>query len=270
MPLCWSFALSARTANVYKFRRAYDALHDLTSPGCKYNAVAHFATLNAIALFVIGYCIRRILLAPEGLCLKAGGLTVFLSFLFANCVEYYEHRYIMHDLENPHGDHSAVHHRYFTASSMFLKSFQDVHTILFRVSIVFQGFFFVLPLFGALLNAVAFPLAGYYFLATCASYYLQYEWLHLMYHSTPDSLLGSLPFVGLLRTQHRTHHYQPLMRVTSFNITYPLVDLVMGTYYRGPPVFDSKLDLTIPPKIVLPDEPQAPFNARPVKFTESG
>ena len=146
---------------------------------------------------------------------------------------------------------------------------QDAHTILFRVGVVFRGFFFVLPAVGALLNLVAFPLAGYYFLATCASYYLQYEWLHLMYHSTPDSFLGSLPFVGTLRSQHRTHHHQPLMRNTSFNITYPIADIIMGTFYRGPPVFDAKNDLTMPPKIVLPADANAPFNARPVEFTES-
>ena len=106
-----------------KFRRAYDTLHDLSNPRCAYSAVAHFCTLNAMALFVIGYCIRRIALADEP-CLRAGALTALLSFLFANCVEYYEHRYVMHDLEHPAGDHSSVHHRYFTASSMFLKSFQ--------------------------------------------------------------------------------------------------------------------------------------------------
>ena len=43
--------------------------------------------------------------------------------------------------------------------------------------------------------------------------------LHLIYHTPPDSFLGRLPLVHVLRTHHRVHHHQPLMRSHNFNIT---------------------------------------------------
>jgi len=238
----------ARSANVAKFRAAYDDKHALqsTAPG-GYSAVRHFATLNAMAGFVMLYCAWRIISAPEPHWL-AGGLVSTLSFLVANLGEYALHRFDMHHPDSK-SDHSPVHHRYFTAGSMFLKSFQDCHTILFRVSFIFKALFFVLPCLGAVLNALLFPTCGYFFLLVTSSYYLQYEWLHLSYHAPADSLLGSLPGMALLRRHHRIHHHQPFMRQWNFNITYPFMDLLFGTYYRGPLVYDPALDHVAPPPL---------------------
>jgi hypothetical protein len=194
---------------VQKFRRDYDEKNDLHS-NKTYDGTLHFAQLNAMALFVMLYCVWNICQAVDPI--WRGGLIIcFCTFLFANSVEYCKHRFDMHHPESE-SDHSPVHHRYFTATSMFLKSSQDLHTILFRVPFVFKGLFFVLPLIGWIISLLTFGTAGYYFLFTSASYYLQYEWLHLIYHASPDSFLGRLPFVGLLRRHHRVHHHQPLMR----------------------------------------------------------
>lgn len=141
-----------------------------------YSGAVHFAVLNAMALFVLLYCAWRIGTAPTlAADWRGGAWTCALSFVFGNLVEYWLHRFDMHHPDS-RSDHSPVHHRYFTAGSMFIKHFQDAYTILFSVGFIFRALFFVLPAIGALLNAALFPTCGYFFVATVASYYLQYEW----------------------------------------------------------------------------------------------
>ena len=168
---------AARSANVAKFRRTYDSLHLLSSRApFAYNAAVHFAVLNAMALFVVFYCTWRVLTAPTLASDWRGGVcTCVLSFCAGNLLEYVLHRFDMHD-PSSQSDHAPVHHRYLTAGSMFMKDFQDCYVILFSTAFIFRALFFVLPLVGALLNAVIFPTCGYFFLATVACYYLQYEW----------------------------------------------------------------------------------------------
>jgi hypothetical protein len=222
MPFASSSLGGARSANVHKFRQAYDEKFALSSGARElklgtYNAVVHFVALNTIAACVIAFAVWKICTAPEAHW-RAGALTCVLSFIFSNFAEYYLHRFDMHHPESK-SDHSPVHHRYFTANSMFLKSFQDCYTILFSTAFIWKGFTIYLPCIGMAMNALFFPTCGYFFLATGASYYLQYEWLHLTYHASPDSILGRLPFVALLRHHHRVHHHQPFMRSWNFNIS---------------------------------------------------
>ena len=73
-------------------------------------------------------------------------------------------------------------------------------------------------------------------------YVVSYEWLHLSYHLPPESFIGRLWLVRVLKKHHATHHDPQLMQKWNFNVTIPLWDLVRGTIYRAPkePVGERK------------------------------
>lgn len=149
----------------------------------------------------------------------------------AHChAQYYVHRYALH---NPlaHTRHSHVHHRFFTRDVMALDRLDDASVILFPALAPF-AFGLLIPL----LSAPVWLLAGLDAAASCASvlaaYYLTYEWLHLAYHSPPNSMLARLPGVAWLRRHHLVHHAQPLMQRFNFNVTFPIADWICGTLYN--------------------------------------
>ena len=74
--------------------------------------------------------------------------------------------------------------------------------------------------------------AALLFIATVFSYYLNYEWLHFAYHLPETHFVAKLPFISTLRKLHHTHHDTQLMTKYNFNITYPIFDVIFGTYYK--------------------------------------
>ena len=175
-------------------------------------------------------------------------LMVSLAFALANYFEYYAHRYKLH---NPlvHTRHSHTHHRFFTDKVMEFDQLDDAHAILFPRGAppIMMGI--ALPVLALLPTLVGGWKAGATFAFTLALYYgmgthgnqrictrgmsahptcvcsfcvllipwlpplcpVTYEWMHLSYHSPPDSWLGSLPGVAYLRHHHQVHHSQALM-----------------------------------------------------------
>lgn len=222
-----SLPLSDLPSYVAKFRTAYDP----TIPTW-YSGILHFSLLNIMVGFVMLHSFYTIF----GANYHAVGIyhlttMLLLTFVFANYLEYLAHRYVLHD---PHdkNHHGAVHHRYFTHNAMFMQEDNNVWQTLFSVRIVFFMFYIIMPTLSLLLELIFPTNTGYYFLAFGASYYLQYEWLHLIYHSPPGTILGDLPFIDILRKHHQVHHNQTLMREYNFNITYPIFDLILGTWFN--------------------------------------
>ncbi len=82
--------------------------------------------------------------------------------------------------------------------------------------------------------------AGIFFLAA-ALYFVTYEALHALYH-LPDPTLRRMGLGGRgfdrMRVHHRHHHRLDRMAHVNFNVTFPLVDWVMGTKEKetAPPV----------------------------------
>jgi sterol desaturase/sphingolipid hydroxylase (fatty acid hydroxylase superfamily) len=64
------------------------------------------------------------------------------------------------------------------------------------------------------------------------SYFLTYEALHFAYHLHPESWVGRLPLMDVLRRHHTRHHDPKLMGLYNFNITFPICDRVFGTSWR--------------------------------------
>jgi len=69
------------------------------------------------------------------------------------------------------------------------------------------------------------------FLVTTIIYYFLYEWMHFIQH-LPDSMkIIQIPILCKLRQFHSIHHNLLLMDKYNFNITFPLWDFIMGTFY---------------------------------------
>jgi hypothetical protein len=165
-------------------------------------------------------------------------LTVPLTFLYANWVEYVGHRGPMHrrgrsaiarDIFQRHG---VDHHRFFTDEAMSMDSLRDAKIVLFPP--ILFGVFFGLgatPPAALLWWLVSRNVAGL-FVATATLYFLCYEWLHFSYHLGEGSLVGRLPGLEALRRHHQRHHDPTLAPKANFNITFPICDWLYGTRAR--------------------------------------
>jgi len=214
-------------ASVAEFRARYRR----EKIGAHYSGAAHFlfttfASLAAIAFAAWG--VHR----PSAL----EWLTVPLTFLFANWGEYTRHRREMHRPVRGFGliykRHTLEHHHFFTHQAMSYEGARDFKMVLFPpILIVFFFGLFAVPV-GALLWLVATPNVARLFVATVVAYYLTYEWLHFAYHLSPDTFVGRLAIVRVLRRHHMTHHDLALMGKHNFNITFPICDWLYGTTLR--------------------------------------
>lgn len=211
---------------------AYRAEYRKTLIGPRYNGALHIgvstsATLSAIVISA------AMLDAPSAL----EWLTVPIAFLVANFAEYMGHRYPMHHampgLKKMCVRHAGQHHRFYTHRHMAADGERDWHIVLFPF--VIMAFFLggiATPL-ALLMFAIATPNVGWLFVATAAGYCLFYEWMHLAYHQPTDSFIGRRSLVQKLRLLHLVHHDPGQMTKHNFNITFPVFDIVFGTYLSG-------------------------------------
>jgi hypothetical protein len=128
--------------------------------------------------------------------------------------------------------HTLQHHHFFTHEAMAYESSRDFKMVLFPPVMLFFFLGVVAAPAGALLFALVSPNAGWLYVLVAMSYFLTYEWLHFAYHLDERSRLGGSPLIRALRRHHQAHHDLALMGNWNFNITFPISDLVFGTYYR--------------------------------------
>lgn len=199
--------------------------------GRSYSGMAHLCFTTFACLAAIAFCLSR---------LQAAGpwewLAVPVTFVIANLIEYAGHRGPMHHKRRGLGlifkRHTGHHHAFFSSDHMALEDRRDYKAVLFP-PILLLFFFggFALPI-GALLALTTTSNIAWLFAATSVAYFLNYEWLHLAYHSRENSRVSRLPGIARLRRLHQTHHDPSLMLKYNFNITYPIADRLFGTYYR--------------------------------------
>jgi hypothetical protein len=198
----------------------------------RYSGNAHFAFTSIVSLSIISYALITLRAVRP-----VEWLVIPLTFLFANFVEYRAHKGVMHHRRRGFGlvfdRHTPAHHGFYTHEAMASESPRDYYMVLFPpVLIVFFFGLFALPL-GLLLAWLSDGNIARLFVATAVGYYLSYEWLHFSYHLPPQSFIGRLHLVRVLRAHHTAHHDRSLMQKHNFNITFPICDALFGTTYRG-------------------------------------
>ena len=211
--------------------------------------VAEFSRENHL----LGFSLRSHLLKTAVVCILllagslylAGGagllewLLFFLFLLVANFVEWGMHRYGMHrPLSFPPGarilymNHTLIHHRAFLHNTMPLRNTNELGLVLMPWYTMLMVLALGLPVafLGWLLGGPA-VFGIFYVMATC--YYLAYEVLHALYHTTDETQrrlrLKDNRLFQFLRAHHAHHHRLDRMSRVNFNVTFPLADTVMGT-----------------------------------------
>ena len=164
-------------------------------------------------------------------------LTIPLSLVYANLVEYLGHRHPMHrpwrGLGLVYRRHAGQHHRFFNDQAMPIDRLQDLRAVLFPPLLVLFFFgVFAAPAW-SLLAYFASANVAWLFVACGIAYFLNYEVLHLAYHLPDTQWLARLSLVRKLRGLHTLHHDPRRMASSNFNITYPLGDVLFGTLRRA-------------------------------------
>merc|ERR1711957_67717 len=171
-----------------------------------------------------------------------------ICLLYANFVEYIMHRYVAHvikwtsdPLKTFRKYHAIVHHSFFCDDEWTIDSTKDIFFVLF------PGWIYILwavmgmtPIF--MLNFILGSTEGFassdtvrnaWLLASSTGSFvlLQYEFLHSFNHRALPGFIQTAmeawPIFQRVQAHHRLHH---LIGKCNFCITWPLSDIVFGTY----------------------------------------
>jgi hypothetical protein len=214
---------------VASFREDYRARHI----GPRYSGVGHLlftslGSLSVIALAVAG------LRSPRPLEL----LTVPVTFLFANFVEYRGHQGPMHRRRRGLGllfeRHTRQHHRYFTQDAMSYEGTRDFKMVLFPPVMLLFFLGAVAAPVGTALFWLASRNVALLYVATAMGYFLAYEWLHFCHHLPEGTALARVGVLRRLRAHHQAHHDPARMNDWNFNISFPICDRLLGTCWIAP------------------------------------
>jgi hypothetical protein len=121
-----------------------------------------------------------------------------------------------------------MHHQFFTEQEM---RFADHHD--WRVTF-FPPFALVVFTFMSIPPAIVAgwlisPNVGWLLISTTTSMYLIYEFMHLCCHVDENWFVRHMPFVNTIRRHHTAHHNQSIMMERNMNLTFPIMDCLMGT-----------------------------------------
>lgn len=200
--------------------------------GPGYSGWAHFACTSLVSLALIVLAATRLEDVQP-----LEWLTVPAAFVFANFAEYLVHRGPMHHpmpgLGALYERHSRQHHRFFTHDAMGADTPRDFKLVLFPWWVMLLFFGAIAAPTAALLFWLISANVGLLFAIVGVSYYLIYEWLHFCYHQPAHVWTGRIVLMPTLRRGHTLHHDHTMMRECNFNVTFPIADLVLGTFRRG-------------------------------------
>ena len=159
-------------------------------------------------------------------------LVVPAVFVLANGFEWRAHRDVLHRIKKPFGvlyrKHTPEHHVVYIEEDMAIRDWRELRLVLIPAAGVL-GIVILLAPMAALVGFLLTPNTGWLMLLTGGLYMVGYELTHLSYHLPPQSFVGRLALVRVLRRHHGRHHDPRLMQRWNFNVTIPLFDWLHGT-----------------------------------------
>lgn len=216
------------------------AKHDVDAFRARYRAGIHpwyNAWLHGGFVFAAGLAVIVLLLRQAGDIQPLEWLALPLALVFFSWGEYTVHRELGHRKHKLgalfYKRHTGDHHSFFVEDRMRYETAQDWRVIFFPAwLIVVYTLILALPAFYMLslwnVNVAAL------FAATLVAGYLMYEFFHACEHLPPEHFLARLPWIRQMRLHHARHHRRELMQTHNFNLVFPLVDWVKGTWHKEP------------------------------------
>lgn len=159
-------------------------------------------------------------------------LAIPITFLLSNLFEWWAHKNLLHRRIKPFQElydrHTPEHHMVFGYDDMAVRDWKELRLVLIPAFGV-AGIVVMMAPIAFALSRLFNPNVGWLFLITSALYVVGYELSHLSYHLPPESFIGRLGLVRVLREQHRRHHHPRLMQKWNFNVTIPIGDFLHRT-----------------------------------------
>jgi len=213
-------------AEILRAREAGRArLHAQIRPG--YSPWLHLGATLSVGMAALALAIAKVH-RPSLLEL----LTIPITFLVANASEWRAHKDLLHHRVRPFQElydrHTPEHHMVFGYDDMAIRDFKELKLVLIPAIGVIGIVALTVP-FALITGKLLGANCGWLMLMTSALYVVGYEVSHLSYHLPPESFIGRLWLVRVLREQHRRHHHPRLMQHWNFNVTFPIFDFVHRT-----------------------------------------
>ena len=159
-------------------------------------------------------------------------LMIPVSFVLANFVEYFIHRWPMHR-KYPGAEVMLrlhmVHHNYFYEDTYQINGFRDYAMIVFPPIVLNILAFGLAPLIAAGILWFFGKNAALLFYASVLGYYLLMQLIHVLCHLDQRNKVVSFPGIRYLWNHHNIHHTKRCMTKVNFNFIVPLADIVVGT-----------------------------------------
>lgn len=163
-------------------------------------------------------------------------LLVPAALLFTNVGEYIAHRELGHKKRQWatlfYSRHTGDHHTFFTHEDYLIDNSRDLRVVLFPAFLLVAVTLLVAAPLGWLVGQLLTGDAGWLFAGSLLLGYLLYEFVHLCDHLPASNPLTRWPVIRQLREHHRLHHDPDIARQKNFNVTLPITDWIMGTWYR--------------------------------------
>jgi hypothetical protein len=202
-----------------------------------YSPWAHLASTTGIGLIVlaVGVFYVRGVKPLEWLVIPG-------VFLLANIFEWRAHKHVLHRRRWPvqviYDRHTPIHHMVYTEHDMAMRDPRELRLVLIPAAGVLGVVVTLVPV-AAAVGWLLTPNAGWLMLISGGLYMVTYELTHMSYHLRPESFIGRLWLIRVLRRHHARHHDPRLMQKWNFNVTVPLFDFILGTI--APPSLEGDL-----------------------------
>lgn len=164
-------------------------------------------------------------------------LVIPIMLIVGNLAVYLIHRYPLHRKykgvkDMTYGQHTLIHHRFYTSDHYQVAPDEESHSFFFPpivvllFCLVFLPFlYFVLSLF--LSNNLLFLSLG-----MSSTYFILYEIVHYASHLPEGHWALKVGHFRRMRQHHLDHHNPRMMDRFNFNIVFPLFDHVFGTKFK--------------------------------------
>lgn len=190
--------------------------------------------LHVAVIYTIGFTSLYIYISNIKNVTALEWLTVPLTFLVCNFFEWWIHSYVMHRpskiplFRAVYSRHTLQHHQFFTEHEMRFADSNDWRVTFFPPYALVVFTLMSIP--GAfVLGWLLSPNVGWLFITTTTSMYLIYEFMHFCCHVDENWFVRNMPFVNTMRRHHTAHHDQNIMMERNMNLSFPVMDWLMGT-----------------------------------------